>query len=413
MEMQKTSKVSTAVFIFGIVVVGILYTALFFPSLIVTFSTESDTTGDPFELGTWVGPVLTTNLVILGFGILYYKKKLPSKVRNAFNFIINFEVSRNVAILVMVSIIGFYVGGTYEDLLKYEGEQWGDFERVNRVAEIWPEFLDKKGLSGHEILYVKNFFLKSSLVLFDNIKVIPFLASTALLVMTYFFTVKISNKRFAGLVAMVIVLQSHTFLRYDTLASYSNFWTLFYLLSLYLIYVKWPFSSAVYLASMFCKSLTAAFFPLTLFLTYRAPIPRRKKLYITASYAVLVVIAAAGIIILDVNLGGGTTTGRLTFDSVDFWAGFPAWTYQLRFDGLLFAFLLPLVVGLYLTARRGLLQADSILILILGALLVMPFLSGMTGFNLHPYRYVPLIVFFGIGVGTLLSKKQISYSASL
>ena len=66
---------------------------------------------------------------------------------------------------------------------------------------------------------------------------------------------------------------------------------------------------------------------------------------------------------------------------------------------------MPLTVGLFLTSRRGIKQADSILFLIAGIVFVMPLLAALTYFNIHPYRYVPLVVFFAIGVGTLLSQK--------
>jgi len=48
--------------------------------------------------------------------------------------------------------------------------------------------------------------------------------------------------------------------------------------------------------------------------------------------------------------------------------------------------------------------ADAIILQIVGIIFVMPLLSAMTSFDLHPYRYVPLVGFFAIGVGTLLSK---------
>jgi len=48
--------------------------------------------------------------------------------------------------------------------------------------------------------------------------------------------------------------------------------------------------------------------------------------------------------------------------------------------------------------------ADAIIVQIVGIILVMPLMSAMTSFDLHPYRYVPLVGFFAIGVGTLLKK---------
>jgi len=256
------------------------------------------------------------------------------------------------------------------------------------------------GYLSFDILFVKSFLLYSSTIVFQNVRAIPFIASISLLLLTYFFTVKISKKRFAGIVAMVVLLQSFSFMRYDTLASYSNFWTLFYLLSLYLIYNKWHFSPLSYFLSIFCKPLTTIFFPMTLFFIYNTGLTKTKKFRLTILYLV-----TFGILI-GILVGLGFFAGaQYTFDFEDFWSGFTTWSFQLRFDYLILAFLLPLTCGLFLVSRKGVLEADSILVLIMGTLLSAPLLDAITVANIQPYRFVPFIVFFAIGVGTLLSKK--------
>ena len=80
--------------------------------------------------------------------------------------------------------------------------------------------------------------------------------------------------------------------------------------------------------------------------------------------------------------------------------------FQLRFDVIVLLFLLPLTVGLFLAARRDIIQADSIMVLISGILLSAPFLTGFTDITNQPYRFVPLVVFFAIGVGVILSKRK-------
>ena len=81
----------------------------------------------------------------------------------------------------------------------------------------------------------------------------------------------------------------------------------------------------------------------------------------------------------------------------------------LRYDFLLLLTILPVVVGLVLLAKNHLKEADSILLLILGTLIAGPILIMFTNFyEILPYRYIPLIVFFAIGIGMLFSKKSIS-----
>ena len=57
-------------------------------------------------------------------------------------------------------------------------------------------------------------------------------------------------------------------------------------------------------------------------------------------------------------------------------------------------------------SRKGIKVADSILILFLGTILAGPILVLLTDFYvILPYRFVPLLVFFSIGIGIFLSKK--------
>jgi len=400
MKTQKNGLVSYAVFIGTLTIVSANLISLFFPVLLVPLTTDFESTIDPFEPGAWALPVLVTNFALFYFGVMYYKKKIPNKIRNAIQFILNFEISPRIAAITIVIILGGYIAFTMEEISFSEIEEWSDFEEVSIVLKNFP--FEEGGNDDLKIRYVKNFLLYSSQEIFQNVKVIPFIGSISLLLLTYFFTAKIANKRFAGLVAMVILLQSHTFLRYDTSATYSNFWTLFYLLSLYVIYKRWYLSPISLILSIFSKLISVAFLPMTLFFTYRANIPRRKKIKITISYGVLVSVMLVGAFLVDT----GPSIIK-PFSNFDFWDGFTTWASMLRLDGLVLLFLLPLTVGLFMISRNGVREADSILILLGGILISAPLLAAFTDFNIQPYRYMPLIVFFAVGVGTLLSKKII------
>ncbi len=402
---QKKDFVSPIIFSISFVVILIHLVALVFPSLIPTLVRPLIIDEKPFELGTWAIPLLVTNVFFLVFGILYYRKKIPKFIINSINFILNFEVSRNISTIVVVALVFGYAGVALQDLSIDESKFYGDFKRIERVVDKWP-FEEEKISVGLYNRHVTNFLLKSSQEVFQNMRVVPFLASISLLILVYFFTLEFTKKRFAGIVAMIVLIQSYTFQIFDTLATYSNFWTLFYLLSLYLIYKKWYLSPLTYILSIFSKPLTVAFFPMTLFFTYRAEISKRKKIQITISYVVVAILMVVAVYFADVFLGGGSVVGDFKFDTKEFWSAFTVWSYQLRFDGLFLLFILPLTVALYLRSRKGIIQGEAVIFLIVGTTLAMPFLAAMTGFNLHPYRYIPLIVFFAIGVGTLLAQRN-------
>jgi hypothetical protein len=146
---------------------------------------------------------------------------------------------------------------------------------------------------------------------------------------------------------------------------------------------------------------------MTLFFALRAKILKKAKIGIIISY---VIIFAAGIVMLFLLEGQGYGASITSFELDDFLSGFTAWAFQLRIDGMVLVFLLPLTIGLYLKSRKGVIEADSIMVMIAGILLSVPLLAGFSYFNIQPYRWIPLITFFAIGVGILLSKSSTNRS---
>jgi len=409
---EKSKIVTIIVYVFVLTIAILSTLSVIFPALYGYLVLDLETEIDPFELGIWAIPVITANLVVFIFGFLYYKKVLPNPVKSALNFLVIFDISPKITVITLVAILSIYIGFTVEELFLNEQDQWADYVRIQIVLEGWP-FSDS-GQAPAKILYVKNFLLKTSEVLFQNTKIVPFIGTIALLLVTYFFTAQLTKKKFPGIIALVLTLSSFTFLRYDTLASYSNFWTFFFILSLYLMNTKrWIFSPVSFIFSILSKTLTAAFLPYAFFFIYNLEIKQKKKIRLAAPYT-LITIMLIGALFYGVNAGGGVTLeGIQSFNFTEFLIGISAWTYQLRFDYLLLMFYLPLTVGLILVSKSGIRNADSVLILMAGTLFTAPLLSGFTVFNIFPYRYLPFVIFFAIGVGTLLSRRITVRSAKL
>ena len=160
------------------------------------------------------------------------------------------------------------------ELFLDESLQWGDYGLLTDALKIWP-FGESENIYVQEQndRYVRMFLLDSSLNVFQNIKLLPFFASILLLFMTYLLTVQITEKRFAGIIALVVLIHSSTFLKFDTVAVYENFWVLFYLISLYVIQKKWILSPIFYILSFFTKAFVAPYFIMTCLL-YTSPSPR-------------------------------------------------------------------------------------------------------------------------------------------
>jgi hypothetical protein len=398
---DKQQLIPWIVFLFSFSIVLISFISVMFPALILVSDTVkipglTPVTPDPFETGVWSGGVVIASGITFGLAILYFKNKLPNSLSSLFEKLFAFEISKKVALIVMAILLGIYISASSAELSNQE--IFEDYAGVKNRLDSWS--VDTiKSFEPH----VRYFFLKSSMVLFGNDRVVPLFASAALLVVTYFLTKIITQKRFAGIVAVVILMQSNVFLIYDTTVSYTNFWILFYLLSLYLVYRFWPLSPVSYLLSIPSKALTGMFLPMSLYFILRSEISKKQK-WITAGIT-------AGIILVGgiASIGGVSTTQGTEeeFNSKEFWMGFTSFSYQLRFDGLIMLFMIPLMVGLFLVSRTGVKHGESIMVLISGMLLIAPILTGFTNQTNQPYRFVPLVVFFAIGVGVLLSKRQV------
>jgi len=403
-EKLRPNPISWIVFFFTISIVILSLIPIVFPSFIVANFTQvndleqfgiSGLEIDLYQTGPLSGALFVTLGIVFGLAILHFKNKLPQSISKAFQFIFNFEVSKKVAIISMVVILAIYVIASANELA--EEEEWEDYIGVKQRLEKWSPDQMIRSFEPH----VRYFFISSSMILFGNYAVIPFLASIALVIMVYFFTKQITNKRFAGLVAAIILLQSNLFLTFDTSVAYTNFWILFYLLSLYFMYKAWPLSPILYIASIPAKALTVTFLPMSIYFLLRCSISRKKKMIIAGTIIGVVIAGAAAS--SGANLTGGTQ--QESFISDEFWIGFASFATQLRFDGLVILFLIPLVVGLLFTSTKNK-HAESMMVMIGGILLIAPFLTGFSDQTNQPYRFVPLVIFFAVGVGILLSKTK-------
>ena len=407
--MQKafSNVLSYLVFLSTISIVIISLFAIIFPGFFISIYFPYNVEIDPFEPSIWLIPVSSFSFVFLVLGFVYYKKKLPVQVYKCIQFILNFEISKRITVILGIIIFVFYIGFSVNELSINEEGQFPDYNILKAALQIWPSTeSDDIYVQIQNYHHVRMILLGTSLEIFQNIKILPFVASISLLIVTFFLTYQISHKRFSGIVALLIILQSHTFLFFDTVAVFENFWILFFLISLYLINRKWQLSSILYLLALFSKAFIFVFFLSTIFYIYRARISSRKKIWAMCSYGGVILIILAVF-----SFGDSVYSDIINISDSEFFLALNTLGYTLRYDVFIILSLLPVTIGLFFTSRRGFLQADSILILILASLLAGPFISMLTGFYLQqvlilPYRLLPLIVFVAIGIGVFLSKKN-------
>ncbi len=168
-----------------------------------------------------------------------------------------------------------------------------------------------------------------------------------------------------------------------------------------MMYRFWPLSPVAYLLSIPSKALTATFLPMSIYFILRSNISRKKKIIVSGITAGI--ILAGGIASMGSFSAAQGTEEK--FDAKEFQMGFTSFSYQLRSDGMVMLFIIPLMVGLFIVSRNGIKHGESMMVFIAGMLLIAPILTGFTTLTNQPYRFVPLVVFFAIGVGVLLSKR--------
>ena len=400
----QSNRIVIPIFIATIIVIFLIYIPIVFPALFSSLvGSYSDTINNPFEFGHQAFILIISNVIILGFGFAYYKQRLPIQLQNIIEKARSFEISKKTTIIVFFIIIGIYIGLSVPELFLDEALQWDDYIVLEKALELGPYGeSDNPYIQEQNDRYVRMFLLDTSLNTFQNIKFLPFIASITVVFFTYLLTTQICQKRFAGIISMIVLLQSNIFLKYDTIAVYENFWVLFYLISLYVLKKGWFLSPIFYILAVFSKAYVAPFFIMTLFSTYRSKISRKTKLAILISYVVIITTAIV------VIFAAETLYPKVfEIDPPSLILGFAATAFQFRSDLFILVMLLPVSVWLFILAKNRLKEADSILFLIFGTILAGPVVVMMTYFyEVLPYRLIPLIVFIAIGIGLFFSKRS-------
>jgi len=400
--MQETrTTLSKITFLLTLIVVSMILFAIIFPGFYHYFFGDYPTQlGSPFELGHKAYLVIGSNAVLFGFGIIYYKNKF-SFLNSKIDKIRRFEISKKISTIIILVILVTYAGLSSPELFLDENEQWGDYALLQDALELWPNTQsDDLYLAEQLDRYVRMALLDASVKIFQNIKVLPFLASILVVFFTYLLTLQFTGKRIAGIIAMLVLLQSHIFLTFDTIAVYENFWVLFFMISIYAVKRKWILSPIFYILAVFTKAFVAPFFLMTLYFTYRSRIKKREKYFIFASYIVIILVA-----ICIIFVGKSIYTDVIDLEPSRFFLGFADTAMQFRFDTFFTVMLLPVTIGLYLLSKNTS-GTDTIHSLILGTMVFSPILITFTYFyDILPYRHIPTMVFFAIGIGLFFAKK--------
>ena len=401
-EKNSNNSISLIIFSVGFIVVLLSSVSVVFPGLVISI-VDVNPFGGSFEIGVMGIPFIIVNVIVFSLILLYLIQRLPGIFTSISEKIFSFDLSKKNSLVFLIIILAIYVASSANELTVYELNQYGDFLVLEDAIEMWPEQeSENRYLSEQLDRHVRMVLLVISEEVFDNIKIIPFLASIFLLITTYFLTIELSRKNFTGLIAVVLILQSSTFYIYDTIAVYENFWVLFYVFSIYLIFKKPKFSSVFFILAIFSKAIIVLWLPVSILITLLSDLPKNKKVFLITTHIVVIIIS-----LIIFQYSDSVYQNVIDIQPSEFWIGFTTLAFNLRFDVLLLLLLLPVTAGLFLKARKGDKNSISLIVLICGTILVTPVLEMITNYYfVYPYRYVPLVVFFAIGLSTLFSKTK-------
>ena len=389
----------TIVFLFALIMVGISLLSVIFPALILTeFGNISSDYYEKFEIGNNAILLILSNVIIFSLGYIYKKNKLET-FSSFVNKIRGFDISKKQSLIVGIIILVVYTVITIPELSIDEATQWGDYSILTSALETFPETNSGAQIQDEQnSRFVRMILLGFSQDYFDNIKIIPFISSIILIALVGLIAFEISHKKVAGLISMLVLIQSYTFLEYDTIAVYENLWVTFFLFSIYTIHKKWHLSGIFYLLSVFSKAFSTPFLILNAFYVVRSELDSKTKLRIMISY-VIVILVMLGLF----TLGNTIYDDIIHIDFNRFMNSLSDFSSQMRFDYFMLMTILPVTLGLFFIARSGTVHAESLLFFISVLLLAGPLVALLTDFYvILPYRFVPLIAFFAIAMGILI-----------
>jgi len=222
-----------------------------------------------------------------------------------------------------------------------------------------------------------------------NYHTLSIVSSIALLIVTYFLVLRITENRLAAIISVMIVDLSRTFLWYNDSIPYPGFWSVLFFTSLY------PFKNRLirplaYLASFIMKAQALAFLPITFF--------REKDKKVRIFYVIIGIVAAIGASVLKWTRVDGFNIGNLV----------PPWVVFeiIQQDFWVIILFVPVSVTLFWLHRKKIDWAGTILGGMLWSLFFQYVLALFTTYGAFSERMLPFIVFFAMGCGLIISKKD-------
>lgn len=334
---------------------------------------------------------LTSDMILISLLLATRVEKFRHTITDNARKILHLQLPTKVAYFILVVLVATFVLLTFDNLT--DQERYGDLYYADDAVENFPEHFDWMGV-------VKVAIIFTSQQVFGDIGMIPYLGSLSLLVVTYFFVLQFTGNRVAGLISVAVLVQSTTLLNFSGSAVRDSIWVLLYLLSLLVVRRKWYLSPTIYVLSYFSKVLVISYLPLSLFYLYRSSVSIDTKIKAIIPYCILLI----GGLVFALFISRNISLEPVSLPSFSFLVR--SLSSYLSYDSWIMPFFLPVITGLFLHSRRGILKNDSIIFLIIGITISYALLAVFTDNLYEYYRLIPMVVFLAIGTGCLFVRSE-------
>lgn len=343
---------------------------------------------------TWLLEFTISLLLIflLVHGFYQLKKFKNSNFMNAFldyaNLLRRFHRKNHQLHLVLLyCIIMIYVVIEFDSLQDQQYDKWDSF-----YVQPYIESCDIFQIP-QERAVLKFYQFCLSDYLFDNPKVIPFLESIGILIVSFLLANKILHSNYAGLFAASLIITSNIFLKNTTTYGYSTEWAFFFILAVYLIYKRPEIVGVVYIMSVFAKGLTLLYIPVIFYLIYKSDISARNKKISYLSLVAVMVFTVAYTCLVGNNMVQSNVPITFDLEEIHGLVYSPIYNFtEEEHDQLILNLFLPLVLlGLY-RARSWV-----VFVIIIYMFSMQIWLPLFSDYNMGSYRMVPMVLFLGVG----------------
>ena len=293
------------------------------------------------------------------------------------------------------------ITATYTIITIPEVKPYSDVKYPDYLLNVYPYLrdcqLDEIPERGSELLRapLKWYSICASYKL-GNENIIPFIFSILTLPLTYRLGYVMSGKHLVGIIAMLFVLSSVTFTRWDTSATYDQSWSLFLVTALNLLYVKPSLAPVSYLASIAGKTLAFVYMPMYLYHVVRQNGLHGIMFNLTIILTPLILIT---LLVINIETLLGTS---LIFDYNKMFEGSWKWIFYFAED-LHIMIGTPIMLAMLWIMHKKIRNADVVFWWCVGIILTVPLIMGFTTQLIHPYRFVPFVIFYSIGMAMIIN----------